>query len=105
MPMVHVGRGGLVQEPGDAPPRARPCCPCTRRRPCQRSLLLTAAHCCSLLLTAAPAAAFVFNSAAVLGAVLYKGPGAGGRRLGWRPIASVVFIRMILVPAVGELAC
>lgn len=46
--------------------------------------------------------AFVFTTSLCLGAVLSRGPGPGSRTLGWKTIASVVFIRLVLVPIVGE---
>ena len=49
-------------------------------------------------------AAYIFTASLVFGAVLGKGPGSGSRRLGWRPIVSVLVIRLVLVPIIGEWA-
>lgn len=45
--------------------------------------------------------ALIFVTSFVLGAVLSKGPGPGGRPLGWRPLVLVTAIRMLLLPIIG----
>ncbi|KAL4436934.1 hypothetical protein ABPG75_004073 [Micractinium tetrahymenae] len=43
----------------------------------------------------------LFVTSFILGAVLCRGPGAGGRDLGWRPCVMMALLRMGLMPAVG----